>query len=629
MHLSLLTASLLLGAATAPTLQDTAPVPASEPQAQPWEDLGGPLKVGDEEISELAIKRFLIYGPCRAAMEYHRVNAIIQDEAQRRIASYEDEMATWEAIKASGADPGPEPFKFTEEYFQVPEEEFQAKLDRKLQEFKVKYPLLDLDIEIRRSFRSTDWYRRELRQEMLFDRTFVPDNPDLWPDLTYEAMRQEAGDILINDFRESYERRKAKLEADLATWQAAKDQGQEVGPKPTMMPEDSMYRSILRQIVRDAVYGVIDSKTGIDGLDESLLVTMDFDWDGTPELEVTVDEIWEDVKTTISQKEIDDARQFLALISATEQRLAAEGKLLSDEEAEAHFAEVRKSFGSDIFGIGQVALGAHQFPSVESYGAYMPLLEGYKRSVQPLMESPPEGGLSQVLRNHLDFANQVMGLAKCDAEILLVSAFDFDTFEWIPDGWEKARQKAEWLKGELEKNAVAFAEYRQKKMEAAAEGTEFTPETEVMEPHAFWSRLLDEHCDFWDPPPPAVGRPGSDHAYRKNGRFGERSRNDMRSLLVESPYVNFLNGGLLTDEVFFNLPVGSIAGPMLGPDGWYLAKVIKRSPTQRPLNINDEKHMELLKDDWTRISFIDYAHEALENTPTVGLYRDEHRAVPK
>ncbi len=627
MHLSLLTASLLLGAASVPALQDTAPVPASEPQQQPWEDLGGPLRVGDEDISELAIKRYLIYGPCRAAMEYHRVNAIIEDEAQRRIASYEDEMATWEAIKASGADPGPEPFKFTAEYFQVPEEAFQALRERKLAEFQVKYPLLDLDIEIRRSFRSTDWYQRELGQEMRFDRTFVPDNQDLWPDLTFEAMRQEAGDILIKDFRESYERRTAKLEADLANWQAAKDQGQDVGPKPTLMPEDSMYRSILRQIVRDAVYSVIDTKTGIDGLDEELLVTMDFDWDGTPELQITVDEVWEDVKTTISQKDIDDARQYLALVAATKQRLAAEGKLLSDEEAEAHFEEVRKSFGSDIFGIGQIALGAHQFPSVESYGAYMPLLEGYRRSVQPLMESPPEGGLSQVLRNHLDFSNQVMGLAKCDAEILLVSAFDFDGFEWIPGGWQTAKQKTEWLKTELEKNSVEFAEFRQQKMEAAAEGKEFTPENEVMEPHAFWSRLLDEHCDFWDPPPPAVGRPGSDHAYRKNGRFGERSRNDMRSLLVESPYVNFLNGGLLTDEIFFNLPVGSIAGPLRGPDGWYLAKVNKRSPTQRPLNINDEKHMELLRDDWVRISFIEYAHEALDNADVVGLHRDEHQAA--
>lgn len=625
MHLSLLTASLVLGAAASAPAQDSAP--ASEPpQQQPWEDLGGPLRVGDVEIPELEIKRYLIYGPCRAAMEFHRVSAIIQDEIDRRMASYEDDLATWEAISASGADAGPKPVQLPADFFDVPADALASLRERKQREFQVKYPFLDLDTEIRRSYRSVEWYERELLQEMRFDRTFVQEDPSLWPALTYEAMRQEAGEILIDDFRESYERRKAHHEAEMAKWQAAKDAGQEVGPAPERQPEDSMYRSILRQIVRDAVYGVVDTKTGLDGLDPQYLVTMDFDWDGEPELALTVDEIWEDVKATISQKEIDDARQFLALIEATRQRLMAEGKLLTDEEAAQHIDEVRKSFGSDIFGIGTVALGAHQFPSVESYGAYMPLLEAYRRSTASDLEAPPEGGLSQPLRDHLDKANQIMGLAKCDAEILLVSAFDFDNFVWIPDGWSKAREKAEWLKSEIERNSVEYAAYRQAKMEAAAEGKELTME-EVMEPHTFWSRLLDEHCDFWDPPPPAVGRPGSDHAYRKKGRFGERSRNDMRSLLTETPYSMFVSGGMLTDEVFFNLPVGSIAGPMPGPDGWYIAKVIKRAPTQRPLNINDEKHMELLRDHWVHQTFGDYAHEALDSAEVVGLNLEANRAM--
>ena len=181
MHLSLVTASLLLGAASAAPLQDTAPPPASEPpQQQPWEDLGGPLRVGDVEIPEVAIQRYLIYGPCRAAMEFHRVDAIINDEAARRITSYEDELATWEAIKASGADPGPEPFKFTEEYFQVPDEEFEALLERKTREFQAKYPLLDLATALlqrsqgmRDIFHLTPRFRqRFFRRQTLFQQNF-------------------------------------------------------------------------------------------------------------------------------------------------------------------------------------------------------------------------------------------------------------------------------------------------------------------------------------------------------------------------------------------------------------------------------------------------------------------------
>jgi hypothetical protein len=276
-----------------------------------------------------------------------------------------------------------------------------------------------------------------------------------------------------------------------------------------------------------------------------------------------------------------------------------------------------------MFGIAQMAVGAHQVPSVESYAAYIPLLESYRLSVEPLMESPPEGGLAPVLKAYLPTANQILGVSKVDAEVLLVTAIDYEKFEWIEGGWAKAREKAEWLKSEIEKNGVAYAEYRKKRMEAAAEGVEFTPDQDVMEPHDFWSRLIDEHCDFWDPPPPLQGRPGSDQAYKKLGRFGERTRNDMRSLLAESPYINFVHGGLLTDVVYFKTPIGSVTGPLPGPHGWYLAKVLKRTPPIRPLNINEENHVALLKDDWVRVSFIDYAHEALDSAEVVGLRTGE------
>lgn len=625
MHLPFfITAGLTLGAAFGLPLQDGAPATTSteapEPQeSYPGDDLGGPLKVGDTEITENQIKRFLIYGPCRSAMEWRRINAIIEDEISRRIAGYDDELAAWEAIKESGADPGPKPFRYTREYFQIDEDEFAQHFDEKMERFRRRYPSLDQENETRRAYRSVEWYRRELRQEMYFDRCFVPDDTNFWPDLTFEAMREEAGEILIDDFKESYERRIAFYETALAEWQAKVDAGEDAGPKPRMGQEDSMYRSILRQIVRDAVLGVTDCKSSIDGLSPDLLCTMDFDWDGEPELALTVDEIWQDVKRFVNRHEIDQARRFLALTEATRQRLDSESQLISEEEAAVHLEEIKSKFGTNIFGLGQMAVGAHQFPSVESYAAYMPLLESYRRSVEPQMESPPEGGLAPVLREHLPMANQVMGLAKVDAEVLLVAAIDMNTYQWIEDGWATARKKAEWLKSEIEKNGVAYAEYRKQRMEAAAEGKEFKPEEELMQPHDFWSRLLDEHCDFWDPPPPLEGKPGSDHAYKKLGRFGERTRNDMRSLIGESPYSNFLNGGLLTDAIYFKTPIGSVAGPMRGPHGWYLAKVIKRTPPVRPLNINDERHVDILKDDWVRLSFIDFAHEALEAAEVTGL----------
>ena len=393
MYLSLLSAGLSLGFVLSTPVQETTVTP--EPQETiPADYLGEPLYVGDVLITDDDIKRFLIYGICRPALEYRRVVALVEDEIQRRIAGYEDELATWEAIKASGADPGPEPIKFTREDFVISDEEFEKHRLSKFGDFSGKYPTLDLDTEMRRAYRAKDWYERELRQEMLFDKVFVPDNTDYWPDVTFEAMRQEAGDILIKDFEESYERRKTFYDNAMAEWQAKKDAGEDPGPEPEMGKEDSMYRSILRQIVRDTVYSVVETKTAIDGISPELLLTMDFDYDGNIELTVTNDEIWDDVKDTVSRWDINQARRFLALIEATRQRLAKEGKLLSEEDAAAHMEEVKQSFGSNIFGLGSVALDAHMFPSVEAYAEYMPLLEAYRISVLNQTESPPEGGLA-------------------------------------------------------------------------------------------------------------------------------------------------------------------------------------------------------------------------------------------
>ena len=41
-------------------------------------------------------------------------------------------------------------------------------------------------------------------------------------------------------------------------------------------------------------------------------------------------EAWEDVKQVVSARDVSDARLFLALLEATRQRLANEGKLLSE-----------------------------------------------------------------------------------------------------------------------------------------------------------------------------------------------------------------------------------------------------------------------------------------------------------
>ena len=614
MQLSILSVGLALATAiNAPPQDGVASV------ATPGPDLGGPLVVDGVEIPEIEIKRFLVYGPGRSALEYRRVNAIIEDQIARRVAGYEDELAVWQAIKDSGADPGAEPKQWKPEDFTVTDEEFQAHYDQKIESFKGQYPDMDTETEISRAYRALPWYLRELRQEMIFDLTFVPANQDDWPDLTFEALREEAGEILIDDFRQSYERRTEDLAKRTAEWKAKVEAGDpDEGPEPIIYPEDTMYRSILRQIVRDTVFKVVDTQSALQGLPTDLICTMDFNYDGEPEYVWTTDELWDQVKDTVTQVEIEEVRRFLGLIEAARQRLVNEKKMLSDEALAPTMDAIKGAFQSSMFDLHSVAVGSHMFPSVEAYAKYVPLLESYKTSVQPDVATPDEGGLPKVLRAHLNQANHVMGLGKVDAEVLLLSAFDFENYRWKDNGWEDARQRAEQLKAAIEQNREEYAAYRKARMEAAAKGENFTPEVEVLEPHDFWSKLIDDYCEFWDPPPPTQGRQSA-VSYRQKGRFGERTRNDLRTMLSESPYTEFMNGGLLVDHLFFDQPIGTVAGPFKMKWGWALTKVLRRTPPTRPLNVNDERHLDLLRDDWYRVSFVDYANQALKDAETVGV----------
>ncbi len=537
-------------------------------------------------IPEGEVKRFLIYGTYRPALEWRRIQALIEDEIRLR--------------SAAGSDVS---------HLTVSNEAFEAHYDKKIAEFIEKYPMLEVETEISRAYRSLDWYRRELRQEMLFDAVFVPEDQAQWPDLTFEALRQEAGEILIDDFRKSFERRTTYLAEQRAEWQAKVDAGEEAGDEPVLQPEDSMYRSILRQIVRDNLYKVVDTQTALTGLSEELIATMDFDWDGEPELTVTTEQAWNDLAGIVSQQDIDDARQFLALIEATRQRLEYEGKLLSAEEVATELEAITSKFQSGMFDLGQIAIGGHQFPSVEAYGEYFGLHESYRRSIDESTQVPLGAQLPDPLREHLHRANHVMGLAKVDAEVLLVSAFDFENYEWIEDGWNKARAKAERLMAEVRRNQEAY--------EKSQSGEAVEGEDAPLDPVTFWQLLIDDHCDFWDPPPPQHGRQ-STVGYKQKGRFGERTRNDLRSLMSESAYHLFLRGALVTDRIFFDQPVGEVDGPRKGSFGYYVTKVLRRSAPSRPLNTNDRRHVDLLRDDYARVSFVAYAHEALADSALGG-----------
>lgn len=628
-----------------------APFLSAAPQGTETSMFGAPLVVNGKRIPDAEIQRYLIYGPCRLQLEMFRVGLIIEDELDRRArdeaniaveplvgpaakAAAEKAVAEQEAAKpfespearakaleqetarqraARMQDPAVRAEwskkhdterKLLEEQLVPTDEEFEAEFARTLDEFKKSFPVLNLEAEVSRAFRTVPWYRDNLRQTLYFDRVFYPENPDEWPITTIEAVRADSGDVLLTDAQQSYVMRKEHAEKT----------GE---PLPK---EDAIYTQMMRQIVRDAMFGTIDWKTAFDGLPDDVVLTGDRDFDGKPELVVRTADLWNKVKDTVSQTEIDEAKRWFVTARSTHDRLEKEGALLDAPARAQALAELKKQFEGTYFNIDIMATQTYYFPSTESFLEYHMMLEGYRKKIAPQLVNQENGDIAPLLRTHLDAANRIMGLGQVDVEIMLVSAFDIPNFKWKPDGWTSAKKKADEIKAQLDANIAEYNADRAKRAQSQAEGKEYTPEKEVPEPFRFWTDMVNEHSEYWDPPAPeGAGKRGSDVAMKNRGRFGLRYRNDLQGFVGETPFSHWVTGASITDYVFADQAENTVAGPFRGPQGYYITRVQRRTPPTRPLNLGDPKHIDLLKDDYVRTSFIAYAQEARKTADVKGF----------
>ena len=609
--LSLLPLPLPCAAASGP--QDVGPAAAQDPSTSIF---GEPLVINGQRISDDQIKLQLIYGPGRMMVDLYKVGVIIQDEISRQA----HEAAAAEIAQAEAAKPFPSPAErdaafqkalanqtalLTEKY-RVKDDAFEEEYQHTIDTFAKDYPVLDIGAEISRAFRSVEWYREQLRQTMYFDAVFLPANPEFWPSTTLEAMRNDPGGgaLLIDDAKQSYESR----------LKASEKNG---GKLPR---EDSLYMTIVRQIVRDAMFGVMTFRTPADGLPPGVAFQGDANGDGKPELELSIEQLWKIVEPTVNETEIHEAKQWFVTSVATRDRLLAEGALLTDEEAKAAIQNLAGGFEGALVTLEQSATTNYFFPSVQNFSEYYTMREGFRKLIEPKLANGPAGELSPTLREYYERANRVMGLGMIDCEVILVSAMDIPRFRWKPDGWNKAKAKAAELRKQLDQNVQDFNAQRAARAEATAQGKEFKADREVADPYRFWSQLVDDNSEYWDPPPPeGPGKRQSDVAYKKKGRFGPKYRNDLIGFVGETPYSEWVTGECITDRMFFDQAESSIAGPFRGPLGYYLTRVNRRTPPSRPLNLSDPKHLGLLRDDYLRWAFIQYSREAVAKAQVSGF----------
>ena len=565
-------------------------------------EFGEPVTVNGVRITDMAIKRFLVYGPGRNALDARKLQVLMDHERELRV----DEVTE----------------RILEETPDLPDEELSAEVEKRMKSldydaealerrltkerdsFHERYPTLDHEVELPRAYGTGDWYRDQVRQTMEFDRLFFPDHPDTWPALSVEAIHAGSPTVdLIADYAKYYEQR----------LQIAQETGNPIEPEQEMM------MTLLRDFVMNALWSLADVKTATQGIPEDLAMTIDgSDWTA----EIGTQEVFDEMRSVFSDQDIEDAKLSLSLMEAARQKLAASGHLMPDEEFQQMVATMRTDMSGGMFNMDFMALQGHGFPSAESYEAHLQLIESYKAAKASSLELGEGGELSSDLKSHMPVANGIMGLARAHADILLVSAFDFPNYEWKDNGWENAYTRAYELRAEIDEYLVKLAKDKEAAAAATAAGEAYTPAEELLPFDQWWSNTLRGNSEYWDPPLPVVGKAPPSIGLKNYGAFQDApmTRNDMKRAIGESEYEHFLANDAIVDKIFFEIEPGTVAGPFRGPKGYYLIYVKSRSAPSNPLNVmNDERHMSMLKEDWVRKSFQAFAHEALQEASLTGL----------
>jgi len=569
--------------------------------AQATSEFGEPVFVNGVRISDMAIKRFLVYGPGRNGLDARKLQILMDHEREIRVDEVREAVAA-EMSGASDEDMAAEVAKRMKR-FDLDTSFVDRRLAAEKASFQERFPTLDHEVELRRAYGSGNWYRDQVRQTMEFDRLFFPDHPDSWPMLSVEAIQGGSPQVdLIADYAREYDRRLAVSE----------ESGEPI------VAEQEMMMSLLRDFVMQALWSLAEVKTATQGIPEDLAMAIDGgDWSA----EIKTQEVFDEMRVAFSEQDIEDAKLCLALFEAARQKLAAEGVLSSDEDFQAMVASIRDQMANSMFNMDFLALQGHGFPSAEAYEQHLRLVDSFKSGRAEALEIGENAQLSPELEAHLPIANGIMGLAKARAEILLVSAFDFPTFSWKESGWEDAYEEATALRAQVDEYLAALATEAEARAAAVANGENYAPENELLPFDRWWTDLLRQNSDYWDPPLPATGKQPPAIGLKNFGAFNEEpmTRNDMKRAIGESEYEHFLANGALVDAIFFDMEPGTVAGPYRGPKGFYLVYLKGRTRPTNPLNLRTERHQQMIQEDWVRKAFQAYAHEALASSETSGL----------
>ncbi|MBL8898948.1 MAG: hypothetical protein JNM84_15010 [Planctomycetes bacterium] len=488
------------------------------------------LFVAGKQVDKGLIDRQLVYIYGRQVMELLKLRILLEEEIARQIAG--------------GADAS---------RFGVLDAEVEAKVEETRKQFKEQYPDLKFEDVLQAQGHTPLSFRLNFEATLKFDKVFLPDNPNEWPEVTKAAIETQGGAEFASKMLDSLKE----------AWNKQTETGEATPPNP-------LYQRIMRQWVVKSLVDTSEVKTPIDGIAPEACLQVN-------ERIIRTDEVLPMIEPFIKSYERVQTMKWVGMVEALTAALQAQGKYLTQEQYLAAWKEKYGQYENTPFSPEVIALAFKKFPSMDVYRTYFRLQESYRQIIAGEFDDAH-------LQAHAEYAKDFLGDGKVDAEVILVSAWNFYANAPAgPDAFEKARVRADecWRRVQA--------------------GEDF-------------EKLLDEYSGFIDPPkqqnPQAPPAPEP-----KKGRFGPQGKNPLKNFLGETEFNSFLNGYSVGDVIFHELEKSEVAGPMLGPYGYYIVKVMGRQPGFKALEISDPSKKELVSQDYLNKRFLDWSNEVLEKTP--------------
>jgi hypothetical protein len=297
-------------------------------------------------------------------------------------------------------------------------------------------------------------------------------------------------------------------------------------------------------------------------------------------VDIPLDTIWNRIAPRVTPESVLSAKQWIARTTLLEKAFKEANAWLTDEEAYIAYHAHSDPYKDSMFSMERIAIMLKNFPSIERYKHHRRLTDCFKR-----LRNPSNEELAEYAKKR---TNKVLGQVSLDVDIILCSAYDFRLNRWIPGGWEQAEERM--------KEVVRL----------------------LVEEQRPWEEVLEKHSEFYERP---VGQ--SQQGLQEpapKGRFRDMQRNTLIGHLGETDYGIFLTGNCVTDYVFFEQEVGTIAPqPLRGPFGWYLPRLLRRTKPPARIPMDEGTMRDLILDDYLTTEMNRFADELVQKIVVYGL----------